>query len=114
MPVHIHHTPPPMSEADLALCRWEDDGGPAVPPWQVSTAEEWLRISAALTGRLPEIAGREDLIVTCETTTRSGAPAAFFPNQAMVEIDQQLFAPHHPANLHPDRPGDEDRYPAAW
>ncbi len=111
---HVHHAPPAVSETELATARWEDDGGPAIEPTTTSNTGQWLRISAALTGRLPDIAGREDLIVTCEPGTRSGAPAAFYPTRAMVEIDTAIFAPHHPATLHPNRHGDEERYPAAW
>jgi hypothetical protein len=112
---HVHHGPPSVSEAELATCRWEDDGGPPIQPRSTPTAEQWLRISAALTGRLPDLAGRHDVIVTCESDgTRSGAPAAFFPDLATIEIDTTLFAPHHPASLDPTRHGDEERYPAAW
>lgn len=114
MPAHVHHTLPAVTETDLALARWEDDGGPAIEPRPAPHTGHWLRISAALTERLPDLAGREDLIVTCEPGTRSGAPAAFFPALATVEIDAALFTPHHPASLNPGRLGDEDRYPAAW
>ncbi|GAA1918940.1 VWA domain-containing protein [Streptantibioticus ferralitis] len=112
---HIHHAPPPVSETELATARWEDDGGPAIEPRSTSQAKHWLRISAALTERLPDLAGRGDVIVTCEADgTLSGAPAAFFPDLATIEIDTTVFAPHHPATLDPNRPGDEERYPAAW
>ncbi|WP_049581000.1 VWA domain-containing protein, partial [Streptomyces sp. SBT349] len=75
---------------------------------------EWLRIAAALSARLPELAEREDILVSCEHRTRSGAPAAFFPTLAELEIHTALFAPLHPATINPARPGDEERYPVAW
>jgi hypothetical protein len=114
VPSHVQHTSPAVSEADIAQARWEDDGGPVWEPRPSSPARQWLRVSAALTERLPELAGREDVIVTCEQQTRSGAPAAFFPTKAALEIDTALFAPHHPATINPRRHGDEDRYPVAW
>jgi hypothetical protein len=114
MPAHVHHTPPPLSETDLAAARWEDDGGPAPEPRPDHRAAHWLRISAELTERLPLLAGREDVIVTCEPGTRFGAPAAFFPALATIEVDAAVFAPRHPATVNPKRLGDEDRYPAAW
>ena len=50
----------------------------------------------------------------CSSSDRSGAPAAFYPTLAKVEVDQQVFAPHAPASIRPARFGDEERYPAAW
>ncbi|WP_033328674.1 VWA domain-containing protein [Streptomyces yerevanensis] len=116
MPAHPHvmPTPPALTEAERDLARWEDDGGPAVEPRPHLQAGQWLRIAAALTERLPELAGREDVLVTCEEHTRSGAPAAFFPTQAALEIDRALFAPLHPVTIDPTRSGDEERYPVAW
>ncbi|MCC3654021.1 VWA domain-containing protein [Streptomyces sp. S07_1.15] len=111
---HIQTAPPAMTEAELDLARWEDDGGPAFEPPCHPHAGEWLRIAAALSERLPELAGREDVLVTCEIGTRSGAPAAFYPTAAQLEIDAALFAPLSPPTIDPLRPGDEDRYPAAW
>ncbi|MEV0112556.1 VWA domain-containing protein [Streptomyces sp. NPDC050844] len=109
---HIQHDPPALTAAEWATARWEDDGGPALDPPPL--ADEWLRVAAALTERLPDLAGREDVLVSCEPGTRSGAPAAFYPATAWLEIDTALFAPLKPATLHPDRPGDEERYPVAW
>lgn len=111
---HVQHTPPTLTEDEQALARWEDDGGPTAEPRPHPQAGHWLRISAALTARLPELAGREDVLVTCEHGTRSGAPAAFFPTTAKLEIDAGLFAPLNPATIDPNRPGDEDKYPVAW
>lgn len=111
---HVQHQPPAVSESDWAQARWEDDGGPPFEPSSAHQASQWLRISAALTHRLPELAGREDVIVTCEHGTRSGAPAAFYPATATLEIDADLFAPLKAATINPRRPGDEERYPVAW
>ncbi|MFC7306800.1 VWA domain-containing protein [Streptomyces monticola] len=111
---HVQHTPPALSEADLATACWEDDGGPPLPERRAWPVEEWLRVAAALSERVPELAGRQDVIVTCERQTRSGAPAAFFPTTAELEIDTALFAPLKPATIHPARTGDEERYPVAW
>ncbi|MCL7377030.1 VWA domain-containing protein [Streptomyces sp. 35G-GA-8] len=111
---HAQQTPPALSEAEWAIAVWEDDGGPAYEPRPRPHAGHWLRIAAALTERLPELAGREDVLVTCEEQTRSGAPAAFFPALAALEIDRALFAPRRPATINPARPGDEENYPVAW
>jgi hypothetical protein len=73
-----------------------------------------LRISAELGERLPELSGRKDVIVTCEPGTRSGAPAAFFPDLATLEIDSKVFAPLNPPTIRPAVVGDEERYPVAW
>ncbi|RVU28985.1 VWA domain-containing protein [Streptomyces antnestii] len=114
VPAHVHHHPPAVTETEEALARWEDDGGPLYDPVPRPDAAEWLRISAELTERLPELAGREDILVTCAPGTLSGAPAAYFPATANLEIDEALFTPHRPRTLHPQRAGDEDRYPVAW
>ncbi|MDI2127125.1 hypothetical protein [Yinghuangia seranimata] len=118
MPAHRHvdHRPPATSADELAAARWEDDGGPtpAPAPSREAREAEWLRISAELTGRFPAIGNRDDVIVTCEHATRSGAPAAFFPTLAQVEVARSVFAPHDPGTLRPASFGDEDRYPAAW
>lgn len=113
-PAHVHHHPPAPTETQEALARWEDDGGPLYDPAPRPEAVEWLRISAELTERLPELAGRQDILVTCAPGTLSGAPAAFFPATANLEIDAALFTPHRPRTLHPQRAGDEERYPVAW
>ncbi|WP_338672607.1 hypothetical protein V1460_06190 [Streptomyces sp. SCSIO 30461] len=113
-PAHVLLAPPAPTDAELAHARWEDDGGPAHEPRPGPQTGHWLRIAAALTTRLPELTGREDVIVTCETQTRSGAPASFFPARAALEIDRALFAPLHPTAIDPTRPGDEHNYPVAW
>ncbi|GAA2467426.1 VWA domain-containing protein [Streptomyces mauvecolor] len=116
MPAHAHvqHAPPALTEAEWAHARWEDDGGPIYEPPPGPQAGHWLRIAAALTDRLPELADREDVLVTCEQTTRSGAPAAFYPALARLEIDRALFAPLRPHTIDPSQPGDEENYPVAW
>jgi hypothetical protein len=118
MPVHtqahFQQTPPAVTEDEYAQACWEDDGGPATEPRPRPRTGQWLRISAALTARLPDLAEREDVLVTCQHGTRSGAPAAFFPTTATLEIDAAVFAPHHPATIDPTRVGDEEKYPVAW
>ncbi|MEV5942790.1 hypothetical protein [Streptomyces sp. NPDC051994] len=111
---HVQHAPPAMTEAEWASARWEDDGGPIFEPPSGPQAGHWLRVAAALTDRLPELAGRQDVLVTCEQATRSGAPAAFYPALARLEIDRALFAPLRPHSIDPSQPGDEDNYPVAW
>ncbi|WP_037913358.1 VWA domain-containing protein [Actinacidiphila yeochonensis] len=112
---HVRTNPPALSEAEQAIARWEDDGGPIhQPTGPDSGVDHWLRIAAALGERLPELAEREDVIVTCGHGTRSGAPAAFYPDLASLEIDAALFAPCNPATIDPSRPGDENKYPVAW
>ncbi|MFM9446947.1 VWA domain-containing protein [Streptomyces acidiscabies] len=111
-PSHFAPTPPALTDYERDLARWEDDGGPVHLPRPED--DHWLRIAAALGQRLPEIAGRDDVIVTCRPGTRSGAPAAFFPDTAELEMDARLFAPVKPATIDPTRVGDEARYPAAW
>lgn len=111
---HLMPHPPAASDDSEALARWEDDGGPAHEPRLGTRAAHWLRISAALTARLPELAGRDDVIVTCQPGTRSGAPAAFYPVTAQLEVDANLFAPTHPTAINPARTGDEENYPEVW
>ncbi|MEE4599234.1 hypothetical protein V2J94_46835 [Streptomyces sp. DSM 41524] len=111
---HVQHQPPALSEAEWAQARWEDDGGPPFEPSPAAQAGQWVRVAAALTERLPELADRKDVIVTCQHGTRSGAPGAFYPTTAELEIDAALFAPLSPATIKPERRGDEERYPAAW
>ncbi|WP_432003369.1 hypothetical protein [Streptomyces sioyaensis] len=111
---HLPPSPPAVSEAELATARWADDGGNLAEHRPSAQHAHWLRVAAGLSSRLPELTGREDILVTCEHGTRSGAPAAFYPTTAELEIDTALFAPLAPATIRPTRPGDEDRYPAAW
>ena len=109
---HVQPAPAVPTEEEHAVARWEDEGGAVILP---GTHEgHWLRIAAALSERLPELPGREDVLVTCRTATVSGAPASFCPDTAELEIDRALFAPLHPAGIRPARRGDEERYPVAW
>jgi hypothetical protein len=112
---HVHRRPPAVTDAELAAARWADDGGNQAPPSPSAQAREaeWLRVSAELAGRFAQIAGREDVIVTALPATRSGAPGAFYPTLGVMEIQQGLFGAD-PATLHPQVPGDEDGYGAAW
>ncbi|MCU4750049.1 VWA domain-containing protein [Streptomyces sp. G-5] len=110
---HLQSTPP-LTDDELDLLRWDTDGAPPHTPPARALDRHWLRIGAALSRRLPDIAGRDDVIVTCRPGTRSGAPAAFYPGLAELEIDASLFAPHDPAGIDPEKVGDEQRYPAAW
>lgn len=118
MPAHRHleHDLPALTETTLAQAQWEDDGGPAL---QLSESEElaeaeWARIDAELTARFPLIGDRDDCTVGTERPTRSGAPGAFYPTLAHVEIERNLFDGHDPATIRPATLGDEERYPAAW
>ncbi|MGW4565238.1 VWA domain-containing protein [Streptomyces sp. NPDC004561] len=113
-PTHLLPAPPALTEQECDLARWADDGAPLYEPRPRPQAAQWLRISAALGERLPELAGREDVIVTCDHGTRSGAPAAFYPSLAQLEVDAGLFTPLNPATINPARMGDELRDPAAW
>ncbi|MFE4632244.1 hypothetical protein ACFRJ1_02540 [Streptomyces sp. NPDC056773] len=113
MSAHHHVQPPATTPEDAAdLARWADDGAPPAQPR--SSPDAWLRVGAELGDRLVDLAGRQDLLVTCRPGTRSGAPAAFFPALGEVEFDARLFAPLQPHEIHPRIVGDEERYPAAW
>lgn len=109
-----HHVQPPATtrDDDADLARWDDDGAPPAQPR--SSPNAWLRVGAELGDRLVALSGRNDLLVTCRPGTRSGAPAAYFPDLGEVEFDAGLFAPLRPHEIHPRIVGDEERYPAAW
>ncbi|MFJ7527983.1 hypothetical protein ACIQ1S_24020 [Streptomyces griseus] len=113
MSAHQHvQSPATTPDDDADLARWDDDGAPPAQPR--SSPAAWLRVGAELGDRLVALSGRQDLLVTCRPGTRSGAPAAYFPDLAEVEFDAALFAPLQPHEIHPRIMGDEDRYPAAW
>lgn len=114
-PSHVHHHPPAVTEDELAAAQWADDGGSQAPPSLAAEAREaeWARVSAELTDRFPEVAGREDVIVTAMAATGSGAPGSFYPTLAAMQIDRALFGPD-PTLVHPATVGDEDGYRAAW
>ncbi|MFD5320023.1 VWA domain-containing protein [Streptomyces sp. NPDC127098] len=113
MSTHLARTPP-LTDDDRDQARWEDDGGAPQALGLRRLDRQWLRISAALSRRLPDLADRDDVIVTCRHQTHSGAPAAFSPPRAELEISTDLFTPLDPTSIDPSRPGDEERYPAAW
>ena len=81
---------------------------PAAPP-----AGAWLRLSAALTGQVPPIAGRKDLVVTCAPGAGHGSPACFFPAHAAIEVDGTHLGVA-PATANPASPADRERYPVTW
>ncbi|MFB7896002.1 hypothetical protein ACFC1B_06705 [Streptomyces xiamenensis] len=110
---HVHHGTPILTEYEIALDLWEGEGG-LIAPEIGDEGREWMRISGELGERLPELTDRHDLVVSCETKTRSGAPAAFFPDLAHVEIETGLFYPMLPENIRPTEIGNEDLYPVAW
>ncbi|MFL0025925.1 hypothetical protein ACJBCE_23680 [Streptomyces sp. NBUL23] len=113
MSAHQHvQSPATTPDDDADLARWDDDGAPPAQPR--SSPSAWLRVGAELGDRLVALSGRNDLLVTCRPGTRSGAPAAYFPDLGEVEIDSRLFAPLRPHEIHPRVVGDEERYPAAW
>ena len=81
---------------------------PAAPP-----AGAWLKLSAALTGQVPPIAGRKDLVVTCAPGAGHGSPACFFPARAAIEVDGTHLGVA-PATANPASPADRERYPVTW
>lgn len=76
-------------------------------------ADAWLALSAAMTDAVPDIADREDLIVTIAPGAGHGSPACFLPHHATVEVDGTHLG-IDPATVHPHDPRDRARYPAAW
>lgn len=73
----------------------------------------WLRISAALTQRVAVLADRDDLLVAATPGAGHGAPGCFLPAMSTIEIDGRILG-HNPTHIDPAKPGDPDRYPAAW
>jgi hypothetical protein len=73
----------------------------------------WLRLSAAFTAQIEELAGRDDLTVTCAPGAGHGAPGCFIPALATVELDGTHLG-HPPATCDPRRPSDRERYAALW
>lgn len=74
----------------------------------------WLRLSAALTDAVPDVADRDDLIVSIAPGAGHGAPACFMPATATIEVDGVHLGGVDPATVTPGRPSDRDRYPTAW
>lgn len=106
---HVHHGVP---QAEASECDWESEGGALRR--ERPDHGGWARVGAALTDHVTALCDRQDLIVTVHTPTRSGAPGAFFPAYASVELDTANFNGLHPATINPDTPGDNNRYPEAW
>ena len=66
-----------------------------------------------MTDAIPDIADREDLIVTIAPGAGHGAPACFLPHHAAVEVDGTHLG-IDPATARPDDPRDRARYATAW
>ncbi|MFD0855101.1 hypothetical protein ACFQ07_22865, partial [Actinomadura adrarensis] len=93
MPRHITAAPTPAHVAD-----------PRGP---------WLRMSAAFTEAVADLADREDLTVTCAPGMGRGAPGCFVPALATIELDG-VHLGHDPDTCDPSRLSDRERYPALW
>ena len=93
---------------------------PAASPKKITRkrraeAGAWLRVGAGLSGEIGAIADRPDLAVEVRMGgTRVGAAAAFFPDQALIEIGAKAFGKIDPATVEPDDPFDRERYLPAW
>ncbi|SER08309.1 hypothetical protein SAMN05216188_107330 [Lentzea xinjiangensis] len=74
---------------------------------------EWLTLSAALADEVPVIADREDLLVTIAPGAGGGAPACFYPNRALIEVDGDHLGVD-PATVDPANLSDRARYPVTW
>jgi hypothetical protein len=85
---------------------------PAATPSSDPTGD-WLPLSAALTAQVPDLAGRDDLVVACAPGAGHGSPACYLPALARVEIDGTHLGVD-PATADPARPSDRERYPATW
>jgi VWA domain containing CoxE-like protein len=91
------------------------DPAAAPPPTLDPTTQTgWLALSAAMTDAAPDIAGRDDLIVTIEPGAGRGAPACFLPTQASVEVDGTYLGEVDPATANPADYTDRPRYGTAW
>ncbi|MFC5188114.1 hypothetical protein [Actinomadura harenae] len=82
--------------------------GPATKP-----RGAWLRLSAALSEEICDLADREDLTVTCAPGKGHGAPGCFIPELAAIELDGSHLG-HHPDTCDPSRPADRTRYAPLW
>ncbi|GLW67470.1 hypothetical protein Arub01_57130 [Actinomadura rubrobrunea] len=85
----------------------------AAPTPTADPRGSWLKLSAALTEAVTDLADREDLTVTCAPGLGRGAPGCFIPALATVELDGTHLG-HDPATCDPSRPADRNRYPALW
>jgi hypothetical protein len=84
------------------------DEVPVTPP-----DRPWLKLSAALTECVADIAVRQDLLVQCAPGAGRGAPGCFVPALASVELDGTHLGAD-PRTCDPSRPSDRERYPALW
>jgi hypothetical protein len=73
----------------------------------------WLKLSAALTECVAEIAERRDLLVRCAPGAGRGAPGCFVRARASIELDGAHLGAD-PRTCDPSRPSDRDRYSALW
>lgn len=93
---------------------------PAAAPGRITRkrradAEAWLRVGATLSAEVGAIAARPDLAVEVRMSgTRAGAPAAFYPDQARIEIAAKAFGKIDPATIEAEDPYDRERYLPAW
>lgn len=84
-------------------------------PAESPDAAGWLRLSAAMTAHVPDIADREDLVVTIAPGAGHGAPACFLPPHAAIEVNGVHLGPSvDPATATPADVADRTRYGAAW
>ncbi|MGH3625347.1 MAG: VWA domain-containing protein, partial [Sciscionella sp.] len=88
---------------------------PAAPATAVfPAAPGWLTLSAAMTGEVPVIADRDDLLVTIAPGAGHGAPACYLPAHAHIEVDGTHLGTVDPATATPHRISDRARYAPAW
>lgn len=83
-------------------------------PTDTATNGGWLRMSAAMTDQAPDIADREDLVVTIAPGAGHGAPACFLPAHAAIEMDGTYLGTIDPATVTPHVMADRARYPVTW
>ncbi|ACU72939.1 VWA containing CoxE family protein [Catenulispora acidiphila DSM 44928] len=118
---HLHRTPTTPDDSDLEMAAWDTDGGamstgPQHPtaPDPTDTELAWLAVSAQLSEQAAEIAGRDDLVVSVQPRTRSGAKGLFATREAAIELESGLFTGIDPATIDASDPADRERYAAAW
>ncbi|MBL7491176.1 VWA domain-containing protein [Frankia sp. AgW1.1] len=77
--------------------------------------DEWLPLSARLTGALPALTDRyEDLVVHCAPGAGHGSPACYLPHLGVIEVDAAHLDGLDPTGLDPMIAADRDRYPVVW
>ncbi|WP_336214317.1 vWA domain-containing protein [Nonomuraea sp. LPB2021202275-12-8] len=77
-------------------------------------APGWLALSAAMTGEVPVIADRDDLMVAIAPGAGHGAPACFLPARATIEVDGTHLGGVDPATAAPHKISDRARYATVW